>query len=169
MQDSFETWFWQKSHNAKNLKQNCEKEIRAALFLSKEYLSQKYPWECIVRLMFRWKLVKVWFFFDRIDIFLPQMRRKQRLRKRKFNERFSTVVVKKLLLRSLNIARKVRKLDSRKVFDIFWTDKSIKVNMSRDMTKPTKWLCAQWRLRSAWASAQSDQSLRCPHEESLGP
>ena len=29
----------------------------------------------------------------------------------------------------------------------------------RDMTK----------LRSAWASAQSDQSLRCPHEESLGP
>ena len=23
--------------------------------------------------------------------------------------------------------------------------------------------------RSAWASAQSDQSLRCPHEESLGP
>ena len=34
-------------------------------------------------------------------------------------------------------------------------------NMSRDMTKPTKWLCAQRRLRSAWASAQSDQSLRC--------
>ena len=30
-------------------------------------------------------------------------------------------------------------------------------------------LCAQWRLRSAWASAQSDQSLRCPHEESLVP
>ena len=29
------------------------------------------------------------------------------------------------------------------------------------MTKPTKWLCAQRRLRSAWASAQSDQSLRC--------
>ena len=24
-------------------------------------------------------------------------------------------------------------------------------------------------LRSAWASAQSNQSLRCPHEESLGP
>ena len=36
------------------------------------------------------------------------------------------------------------------------------------MTKPTKWLCSQQRLRSAWASAQSDQSLRCPHEESLG-
>ena len=41
-------------------------------------------------------------------------------------------------------------------------------HMSRDMTKPTKWLCAQRRLRSAWTSAQSDQSLRCPHEESLG-
>ena len=26
------------------------------------------------------------------------------------------------------------------------------------MTKPTKWLCAQQRLRSAWASVQSDQS-----------
>ena len=38
-----------------------------------------------------------------------------------------------------------------------------------DMTKPTKCVCAQRRLRSAWASAQSDQSLRCPHEESLGP
>ena len=34
-------------------------------------------------------------------------------------------------------------------------------HLSRDMTKPTKWLCAQRRLRSAWASAQSDQSLRC--------
>ena len=42
-------------------------------------------------------------------------------------------------------------------------------DLSRDMTKPTKWLCVQRRLRSAWASAQSDQSLRCPHEESLGP
>ena len=34
-------------------------------------------------------------------------------------------------------------------------------HMSRDMTKPTMWLCAQRRLRSAWASAQSDRSLRC--------
>ena len=33
-------------------------------------------------------------------------------------------------------------------------------SVSRDMTKPTKWLCAQRRLRSAWASAQFDQSLR---------
>ena len=30
-------------------------------------------------------------------------------------------------------------------------------------------ICAQRRLRSAWASAQSDQSLRCPYEESWGP
>ena len=37
------------------------------------------------------------------------------------------------------------------------------------MTKQTMWLCAQRRLRPAWASAQSDQSLRCPHEESLRP
>ena len=35
--------------------------------------------------------------------------------------------------------------------------------------QPTKSVCAQLRLRSAWASAQSDQSLRCPHEETLGP
>ena len=28
--------------------------------------------------------------------------------------------------------------------------------LSRLVTKPTKWLCAQRRLRSAWASAQSD-------------
>ena len=30
--------------------------------------------------------------------------------------------------------------------------------VSRDMTKQTKWLCSQRRLRSAWASAQSEQS-----------
>ena len=30
--------------------------------------------------------------------------------------------------------------------------------LSYDMTKPTKWACAQRRLRSAWASAQTDQS-----------
>ena len=30
-------------------------------------------------------------------------------------------------------------------------------------------MCAQRRLRSACASAQSDRSLRCPHEETLGP
>ena len=30
------------------------------------------------------------------------------------------------------------------------------------------YICAQRRQRSAWTSAQSDQSLRCPHEETLG-
>ena len=48
--------------------------------------------------------------------------------------------------------------------------------MSRDMTKPTKWVCAQRRLRSAWAawrklgslathgahSEDSDQTVRMP-------
>ena len=29
-------------------------------------------------------------------------------------------------------------------------------NLSRIMTKPIKRLCAQWRFRSAWTSAQSD-------------
>ena len=36
------------------------------------------------------------------------------------------------------------------------------------MTKPTKWLCAQRRLRSAWASALSDQSLRLRSVGSYG-
>ena len=35
--------------------------------------------------------------------------------------------------------------------------------------KANKMTCAQRRLRSAWASTQSDQNLRCPHEETLGP
>ena len=39
---------------------------------------------------------------------------------------------------------------------MIWTRK-----LSRVMIKPTKWMCAQRRLWSAWASAQSDQSLRC--------
>ena len=30
-------------------------------------------------------------------------------------------------------------------------------------------MCAQRRLRSSWASTQSDQSLRWPHEKALGP
>ena len=30
-------------------------------------------------------------------------------------------------------------------------------------------VCTQRRLRSAWASALFDQSLCCPHEETLGP
>ena len=33
--------------------------------------------------------------------------------------------------------------------------------LSRLMTKPAKWLCAHRRLRSDWASTQSDQSSLC--------
>ena len=40
--------------------------------------------------------------------------------------------------------------------------------MSHDMTKSTKWLCAQRRLRSACASTQSDQSLHCLPRRKLG-
>ena len=36
--------------------------------------------------------------------------------------------------------------------------------MTRNMTKPAKWpVCAQRRLGSAWASAQSNQSSLCAH------
>ena len=47
---------------------------------------------------------------------------------------------------------------------------SFTIILSRDMTKPTKWLCAQRRLRSAWASAdaQADLSLRWAHTQFVG-
>ena len=35
--------------------------------------------------------------------------------------------------------------------------------------KTYKMACAPSENRSAWASAQSDRSFRCPHEQSLGP
>ena len=41
--------------------------------------------------------------------------------------------------------------------------------MCQCMINQTNHLCAQRRLSSAWKFAQSDQSLRCPHEGSLGP
>ena len=45
-----------------------------------------------------------------------------------------------------------------------------KRNMVSELYEPQHdKLCAQRRLRSAWASAQSDQSIRCPHDESLDP
>ena len=58
-----------------------------------------------------------------------------------------------------------------------------KCNMSRDMTTQTKWVCAQRRLKSAWASAQcgqrrlwsdywagvqADHSLRWAHSHFVG-
>ena len=42
-----------------------------------------------------------------------------------------------------------------------WKGHKAPNHLSLDMTKPTKWVCAQQRLRSAWAFAQSDQSHRC--------
>ena len=47
--------------------------------------------------------------------------------------------------------------------------KKMEINVSRDMTKPTKWVCAQQRLRSAWASALSDQSSLCAQWVAEGP
>ena len=42
-------------------------------------------------------------------------------------------------------------------------------HMGRNTTNQQSCLYAKRRLRLAWASAPSDQSLRCPHEESSGP
>ena len=49
----------------------------------------------------------------------------------------------------------------KRVLQVVFT-RRIKIDyMSRNMTKPTKWLFTKRRFRSAWASAQSNQSLRC--------
>ena len=42
-----------------------------------------------------------------------------------------------------------------------WSPKTRQHKVSHNMTKSTKLMCAQRRLRSAWTSALSDQSLRC--------
>ena len=47
------------------------------------------------------------------------------------------------------------------LYSLYSATWEINHNKSHDMTKPTKWLCAQRRLRSDWASAQSYQSLHC--------
>ena len=44
-------------------------------------------------------------------------------------------------------------------FDVVSRIENCQPEMSHDMTKPTKWVCAHRRLRSVCASAQSDQSL----------
>ena len=55
---------------------------------------------------------------------------------------------------------------SKKVFNLMnskiWERATGQQNQQND-------LCAQRRLKSGWASASSDQSLRCQHEETLGP
>ena len=64
---------------------------------------------------------------------------------------------------SLQPTETTKYMDSTYLWDTIILDK-----MSRLVTKLTNSMCAQRRLRSAQASTQSDQSLRCPHEESLG-
>ena len=41
-------------------------------------------------------------------------------------------------------------------------------HLSHDLTKPTKWVCAQQRIRSAWASAQSDPESSLSAWRNLG-
>ena len=63
------------------------------------------------------------------------------------------------------------------VFGVQWSANRIAEN--QNILEWEKWaatwlnqqncMCAQRRLRSAWTSAQSDQSLRCLPEESSGP
>ena len=64
----------------------------------------------------------------------------------------------RLMLISTFVVRKWHKAG----FLMTWLFHICKFLMSHLMTKPTQWLCPQQRLRSAWASAQSDQSLHCP-------
>ena len=64
------------------------------------------------------------------------------------------------------LKRRSRKKES--VFVIWKVWKQI-LTKSHDKTKQQNGMRAQRRLRSAWVSAQSDQNLRCPPEESLGP
>ena len=42
-------------------------------------------------------------------------------------------------------------------------------DLSRFVTKPTKWHVRPAKTQISLASTQYDQSLRCPHGESLGP
>ena len=49
-----------------------------------------------------------------------------------------------------------------------WRDIWICINCAVSWQNQQNDLCAERRLRSAWAYAQSDQSLRCPHEDTLG-
>ena len=55
------------------------------------------------------------------------------------------------------------------VFFVLWQLSSSKWRKWAASRQNQHGLWAQRRLRSAWASAQSDQSLRCLHEEALDP
>ena len=64
-------------------------------------------------------------------------------------------ILKSLCLTTFNCWTQIFYLNALNSAFIRWS------HMNCIMTKPTKWVCAQQRLRSAWASAQSDQSLCC--------
>ena len=75
------------------------------------------------------------------------------------------------------IASKKERKKERKFNDmhIYIASKKERKKEEKDRKKENG-MCAQRRLRSAWASAQSDQasaqsdqSFRCPHEDGLGP
>ena len=56
----------------------------------------------------------------------------------------------------------VKMADNISVYDVLYGLTTLLLEtLSRLMTKPTMWMCAQRRLRSAWASAKSDQSSLC--------
>ena len=59
--------------------------------------------------------------------------------------------VKKRLTKSVVVNAKGKKVT-------FCKENILSRDMTKTMTKTMKWLCAQRRLGSAWASAQSDQS-----------
>ena len=54
-------------------------------------------------------------------------------------------------------------------YDVEAELKIYKVKWDASWQNQQIYLCAQRRLGSAWAFAQSDQSLSCPHEETLDP
>ena len=50
-----------------------------------------------------------------------------------------------------------------------YTEQNFKLVMSQCTTKPTKWMCAQRKLRSVWACTQFDQSLLCNQRVAKDP
>ena len=115
----------------------------------------------------------VFFFFSEISGFRPTLR----LTRFKMSEIFSTgrkIQIKKIFLLQFNYESDCETGEATMIYKRTCIKCSCKMHLlfymklfvinnhlSRDMTKPTKWVCAQRGLRSAWTSAQSDQSLRC--------
>ena len=62
-----------------------------------------------------------------------------------------------------------RRLQAWFLTGIEWAEWRDKLSWAALWQNQQNGMCAQRRLRSDWASTQSDQRLRCPHEESLCP